>query len=118
MGIVRGATALSAAAALNPAEELLAAHLTELGIEYERQFGYAAGRRLRADFAVPAQMLLIEVVGGVWGNSGAHGRVQGILRDIQRLNAATLNGYRMLRFLPQQVESGEAKAYIREVLGL
>jgi len=119
---------------MNPAEDLLSVHLAELGLHSERQFAYAKGRRFKADFAVwqpwgvgnyryliPGQgypglrLCLIEVTGGIYSKQ-AHGSVTGVLKDNERLNQATLNGWKMLRFTPQQVESGEAKALIEEAL--
>lgn len=96
-------------------EELLAIHLAELGVEFRRQYPYAAGRKLRADFAIPGKQLLIEIVGGVYSRA-AHGSVSGVLADIDRLNAATLNLWRMLRFTPDQVKDGTAKAIIQRTL--
>jgi hypothetical protein len=118
---------------MNAAEELLSIHLTELGVYFQQEWQYAAGRRLRADFAVwdrhaknwrthgiheTTRLFLIEVQGGVYGKGGkAHGSITGILADIERLNQATLNGWKMLRFTPQQVENGEAKAMIQQAIG-
>ena len=119
---------------MNPAEDLLSVHLAELGLHFERQYAYAKGRRFKADFAVwqpwgvgnyryliPGQgypglrLCLIEVTGGIYSKQ-AHGSVTGVLKDNERLNQATLNGWKMLRFTPQQVESGEAKAMTEEAL--
>ena len=100
---------------MNPAEDLLAMHLTECNLSFERQFRYAEGRKLRADFALPQYRLLIEVTGGIWGRK-AHGSIKGVLADIDRLNAATINGFYMLRFTPEQVENGTAKALIEAAL--
>lgn len=100
------------------AENLLALHLAAEGIVFARQHKYAEGRNFKADFAVLSHRLLIEVNGGIWNNEGAHGRVTGILKDIERLNLATLNDYRMLRFTPAQVMSGEARVFIVQVLAI
>ena len=100
-------------------EDLLAVHLTELGLHFERQYVYAPGRRFRADFAVwgPGMQAfaLIEVQGGTF-TRGAHGSVTGILKDNARLYAAFRAGWHVLRFTPQQVETGEAKRMIEEAL--
>ena len=113
---------------VNAAEDLLAVHLTELGLHFERQFKYAKGRKFNADFAVwyPAQqgwphelhgarLALIEVQGGIYSRQ-AHGSVTGVLADNERLYQAYLNGWHMIRVTPQQVESGEAKALIEAML--
>ena len=46
----------------------------------------------------------------------AHGSITGVLADIERLNTATLAGFRLLRFTPQAVKSGEALQLIERVL--
>lgn len=106
----------------SPAEDLLAIHLAELGLRFERQYRYVAARRFRADFAVWADAinacpLLVEIVGGIYQRR-AHGSVTGVLRDVARLNAATMSDLPMLRFTPQMVESGLAKETIAEYFGL
>ncbi len=108
---------------VDDAERLMALHLDELGIKYKRQYMYVEGRRFRADFALfmsgfrqalPA-IVLVEVVGGVYSRQ-AHGSISGVLRDIERLNEATRAGHYCLRFTPDQIASGEAKAFIAELL--
>jgi hypothetical protein len=64
-------------------------------------------RRWEFDFAWPDKMLSVELQGGTW-NQGAHGRGSGILRDIQKLNAATLRGWRVILATTDMVSSGEA----------
>lgn len=91
------------------AEDELAQNLTLAGgalAEYERQFAYVPGRKFAADFAWPAHRLLLEVQGGVF-TGGAHGSITGIKRDIDRLNIATLNGWRLLRILPDATKQDE-----------
>lgn len=97
------------------AEVTLALHLTGSGIAFQRQHRYIPGRNFRADFALLPYRILVEIQGGIW-HSGAHGSITGILADITRLNLATLHNWRILRFTPDQVESGEAVATIEKVL--
>lgn len=99
------------------AEEVLAIDLTAAGLMFTRQFEYAVGRRLKADFVVQANSdaVLVEIQGGVYTRK-AHGSVSGVLADIDRLNAATVNGWRMLRFTPKQVDEGEAIPMIERAL--
>ena len=104
----------------NPAETLLALHLDELGCNYERGYHYALPRKFNADFGIieggpcdeRRRWLLIEITGGIYGkkgtkcklcgrmDKGAHGSITGILKDNERLNAATMAGYQMFRFTP------------------
>ena len=100
---------------MNPAEELMAVHLKELGVTYERQYAYVPKRRFRADFALPEHRLLIEVVGGVYTYQ-AHGSIKGVKADMERLNLATLHGWKLLRFTPHEVDVGYAKETIKRTL--
>ena len=100
------------------AEDLLAFQIKAAGLpEPVRQYYYARPRKLRADFSFPEHRLLIEIQGGIFmKRGGAHGSITGILADLDRLNAATLAGFYMLRFTPDQVKTGEALAVIEKAL--
>ncbi|MGE0227776.1 MAG: endonuclease domain-containing protein [Dehalococcoidia bacterium] len=82
---------------------------------FVRQHQYVPGRRFKADFAFPELRLLIEVQGGVYTGQ-AHGSVSGVLRDNERLNLATLHGWSVLRFTPDDVASGAALTAIEDYL--
>lgn len=88
-------------------EEKLAMHLAVSGMTFERQYRFAPPRRWLADFASPAHRLIVEVDGGIWTN-GRHTRGSGRVRDMERDNWCALNGWRVLRFTPAQVDSGQA----------
>lgn len=101
---------------LSPEDELAQMILHSRDIPTpERQFLYAEGRKLRADFAWPEHRLLLEAQGGVYTRQ-AHGSITGILADIDRSNAAVLNGWRMLRVTPEMVRSGQALELIRAAM--
>ena len=97
------------------AEEQLHIDLSAAGIEHVRKHRYVPDRKFEADFAIIPARLLIEVQGGVYSRA-AHGSVTGVLADIERLNLATLHGWWMLRYTPDQVASGEALSGIEAVL--
>ena len=98
------------------AEDAFAFQLTAVGLcDFMRQYRYAPPRKLRADFAWPASRLLVEVQGGIYTRQ-AHGSITGVLADIERLNAATLADWRMLRVTPDMVRSGEALGLVERVL--
>ena len=126
------------AAKRSAGEDAMAVLLTEMGLTYTRQYAYAPPRKLRADFLVTLSgaanfssnhddEVLIEIQGGVFpfkrhrkdGTEvtlpGAHGSVSGIKSDNDRLNEATLAGYRMLRFLPEQVKDGTARLVLERL---
>ena len=118
---------------MSEAEELLAYQLKAVGILFQREVRFAPPRRWRADFIIDYHMVddiypipvachcseatkvLIEVDGGTW-TSSRHTTGAGYRADLEKLNKATELGYRVLRYLPEQVESGEALAQIEKLL--
>ena len=103
---------------MNQAEDLLAFQLRAVGIEFVQQYIYAPPRRLRADFAfLRPRGLLCEIQGGIFTKTrNAHGSITGILADIDRLNAATLAGWRLIRATPDMVRDGRALKLIEAAL--
>lgn len=61
----------------------------------------------RMDFAWPDLKLAVEIEGGIWVN-GRHGRGAGMIGDMKKYNAATLMGWKVLRFDGDAIKSGEA----------
>ena len=104
---------------MSDAEDLLAWQIKAAGLpEPVRQYYYARPRRFRADFAwllPPPFSLLVEVQGGIYSRR-AHGSISGVLADIDRLNSATLAGWRLLRVTPDMVKDGRALALIERAL--
>ena len=79
---------------------------------WEAEFRFATERRWRADYAWPLHGLLVEVDGGAFVG-GRHIRGAGFRADLEKLNAAALLGYRVLRYLPEQL----LRVAVPEVLG-
>ena len=100
---------------MNEAEALLAIHLEELGVPFERQYRYVPGRLFCADFAIPSHRLLIEVQGGIYTGQ-AHGSIKGIRADMERGNHAALHRWLMMRFSTGEVKCGAAKSWIQQFL--
>jgi very-short-patch-repair endonuclease len=97
-------------------EDLLALHLKAHKIPFEREVMFAKPRKWRADFRI-APDLLVEVDGGIWRKGGgAHSRPANIVRDIEKLNAGVMLGYRTLRFTPEMVQQGLAIEMICEAI--
>ena len=76
---------------------------------------FAAPRRWRFDLAWPQHMIALEQEGGVW-IQGRHSRGAGMVADMEKYNHAAALGWRVFRFTPQQVVSGEAKRMMKNVL--
>lgn len=97
----------------------------------EREYVFARPRRWRFDFAWPntprtinapwrgtawdGAGIAVEIEGGIW-IKGAHTRGKHFESDARKYNEATRRGWRVYRFSAGMVESGEAIAFMREVL--
>lgn len=99
------------------AEEALVVQLRALRIGgYAREYRFDSERKWRFDFAWPAELLAVEIEGGLWVN-GRHTRPVGFENDCEKYNAAQLAGWTVLRYTPGQVRSGVASKQIGEFLG-
>lgn len=81
----------------------------------QTEFRFAPPRRWRFDYAFVSQLVAVECEGGAF-SGGRHTRGKGFLNDMEKYNAATLAGWSVFRFTPQQLASGEAMATLKEVL--
>lgn len=100
---------------MSKGEAALAMMLRAYGVEHEREYRFAPPRRWRADFAVPARRLLLEVEGAIHTN-GRHTRGSGYEADLEKYNAAALAGWTVLRYSTAMVQSGEAIAQVMEYI--
>lgn len=78
-------------------------------------------RRWRLDWAWPdpahpCWMIAVEVEGGAW-TRGRHTRGAGYVADMQKYNTATLMGWRVLRYTPQQFARGDWVADVARLIG-
>jgi very-short-patch-repair endonuclease len=97
-------------------EAMLRLHLKAAKVpEPETEFRFHPTRRWRFDLAWPDLMLAMEVDGGHWVN-GRHTRPQGFANDLEKMNAAVLLGWRVLRFTSDQVKDGTALQTIEAAL--
>ena len=79
------------------------------------EYRFAAPRRWRADYAWPDRLVLLEVEGAVFAG-GRHVRGKGYEADMEKYNAATLAGYRVLRYSTGQMRGGQWLADLARVL--
>jgi very-short-patch-repair endonuclease len=102
-------------------EILMGYHLKELKLDYFREYGFHDRRRWKFDFAVPSQMLAIEIEGGAYpfydaGTNtikvGGHVRGDQYYDNCDKYNEAQIRGWDLLRFSVEQVKNGQAKAVI------
>ncbi len=71
------------------------------GASIVKEFRFAYPRRWRFDYAVfwNGRRIAVEVEGGVW-ISGRHNRPTGFLKDIEKYNAASAEGWSLFRVVP------------------
>ena len=96
-------------------EDEFAFHCRVLNVSPVREYAFAKPRRWRFDFAWPDAMLAVEIEGGLYSN-GRHSRGKGYEADMEKYNAATLKGWRILRFSPAMVTNGTAINLVLEAL--
>lgn len=96
-------------------EDLFAFQCKAAKIKVECEFLFHPTRKWRADFLLVGYMVLIEIEGGLWVN-GRHSRGSGMQADMEKYNAAARLGYRILRFSPDMVKTGEALQTIEDVM--
>jgi len=80
----------------------------------EYQFDKANKRKWRNDYYLPELNLAIEVEGGVWSN-GRHTRGRGYLNDMDKYNAVTMAGIRLLRIDTDRLNSAYFRGLIIEM---
>lgn len=76
---------------------------------------FHATRRWRFDLCWPDRLLAVEVDGGAHIR-GRHVRPLGYRKDCEKLNAAHEAGWRVLRYVPEQIKSGEAVNQITRII--
>ncbi|HRR40086.1 MAG TPA: hypothetical protein P5244_02520 [Syntrophales bacterium] len=72
------------------------------------EYRFRNDRRWRVDYCWPTAKLAVEIEGGAF-LYGRHNRPTSYIKDIEKYNALSLDGYHLLRFTPQQLITGEAQ---------
>lgn len=80
-----------------------------------REYRFHPTRRWRFDFCWPEQKVALEVDGGVW-TGGRHVRGAGFIRDMDKANAAQLDGWRLIRCTPKDLRSPELALALGQLL--
>jgi very-short-patch-repair endonuclease len=108
---------------------LLRLHLKELGFDSLYEWEFEPTRHWRGDIVVHSHKLIIEIDGGQFSGGHRTGFISKKVRerarrrgtipqtpqeeDFDKVNTATMLGWRVLHFTPQQVSDGRAKAFIQ-----
>lgn len=72
------------------------------------EYTFHPTRKWAFDLAWPKQKIAFELHGGTWSR-GRHVRPRGFMLDRQKMNSATLLGWRVFEFTAEMVTSGEAR---------
>ena len=76
------------------------------------EYRFHPTRRWRFDFAWPDHKLAVEIEGGAW-TGGRHTRGSGFVGDCDKYNAATILGWRVLRFTTSHLQ--DERVVIRQI---
>jgi hypothetical protein len=79
------------------------------------EYRFHPDRKWRFDYAWPKRKVALEIEGGVW-TKGRHTRGKGFIKDIEKYNAATLAGWKILRCVPSDVKDESIFALLKRAL--
>lgn len=68
-------------------------------------------RKWRLDFAWPANMIALEVHGGIH-SGGRHTRGRGFVEDRAKMNEAALLGWTVIEATPEHIKTGQLRAWL------
>lgn len=77
------------------------------------EYRFHPNREWQTDYAWPDHRLAVEIEGGSW-IYGRHNRATGFQDDMDKYNALAILGWYLLRFTPQDTETGKAIDIIEE----
>jgi hypothetical protein len=80
------------------------------------EYRFHGTRKWRFDYAWVPQQIALEIEGGVFAG-GRHSRGAGFRADLTKYNTAAAMGWRVLRVLPEQLETPETFDYLKACLG-
>lgn len=86
-----------------------------LGVECIKEHRFHPPRRWRFDYAIPSQKIAVEVEGGIW-TGGRHTSPKGFLGDIEKYNAAAVDGWSLLRVTPDTLTSSNTISMIQAII--
>lgn len=101
---------------LSEGEETFFLHCKARGLDPQREVELIPGRKWRFDFFFPERNLVVEIEGAIKFGKSRHSRGDGFEWDCRKYNAASLAGFKLLRFTTAMVKSAEAIDTVMEAL--
>lgn len=89
---------------------VIEAHVGKL---FAREYQFYRQRSWKIDFALVCCKLAIEIEGGTW-SGGRHTRGSGFVKDVEKYNMLTVEGWRLLRFNPAMLKDN---SYLHAAVG-
>lgn len=89
----------------------------QLKTQVLKELQFDAKRKFRFDYAIPEYRLAIEIDGGAFiEGGGRHNRARGFIKDMEKMNLAAAQGWRVMHFTPQQQYSMLTVQSIKDAL--
>jgi len=92
------------------------------GLDGAHEFRFCKERKWRFDYAIPKIKFAVEIEGGIFKRGGGrHNRPVGMIKDMEKYNYATLDGWAVFRFTPAEIRHNVEviffNKYLERVLG-
>lgn len=97
------------------AEKIFIQGFAKDGIKIESEYRFHPKRKWRFDLAIVSEKIAIEVEGGIYMKKGGHSSIKGILRDIEKYNAAVMLGWAVYRVQPENLTKLETIDNIKQL---
>lgn len=78
------------------------------------EYRFTPPRKWRLDYAWPDVKLAIEIEGGVYKYCG-HNSISGFIKDIDKYNALTENGWALLRYQPKKINYNQIEKVYKQL---
>lgn len=88
-------------------EKKMAGILESMDLSFRHDYKFLESRKFKVDFCLPRYMIAIECEGGVYIN-GRHNNAIGYIRDAEKYNLLTLEGWSLLRFTTKDFKDPES----------
>lgn len=81
------------------------------------EYNFLINRKFCIDYAWPNLSLALEIEGGIYTN-GRHITPKGFIKDIEKYNLLTENGWFLLRYPPKKIDYLQIKRTVENIINL